>query len=299
MKVSPIIKDYFPITDYSYLEEAGRQLENNPSHYTFPLTRSAGKLEIIPKHILSWFRSIVKDACFRADNAKTQKYKENSYDWIRRKLLHTDYTMVVSLVLAREIKVTTEEQALLLALLHDLGRFSEVTNGPLKIHAHHGIVSRDMIRDAISQKKIDGDLDQVFDIDQMLEAIAQHGLASCNEKNKLATFIRDVDKLAIVSEVKGQLKIAQYTYNKQKFWLISKNIRDQFIQDHFVDNENMQSGADSFMKCMSFFFQFVYHNSYQYAKQKGIIQYMVNMYDKYVVNKDPELTRSVHESLQL
>jgi len=299
MKVKSIIKGYFPITEYSYLKEAGRQLKNDPSQYTFPLTRSVGKLSMIPERILDWWRNAVKESCSRADNATKPKYKEGSYDFITRKVLHTDYTMVVAVVLARKIKVSTEKQAVLLGLLHDVGRFEEVTTGPLRVRVHHGITSKDMLVEEFEQRTIDGELDKIFDIDQMLEAIAQHGYATCNHKNSLATFLRDADKISINSGIEGWIENDKYKFDQRPFWKISKRVRDGFIKNRMVLDENLKSGADNFMKNMSFFYQLVYPESYQYAKKKGIIQNMVDIYDNRVENKDQELTKAVHEALKL
>jgi len=296
LKKTSIYKDFYPITDIKYLIEADKQL-SNPRNYKFPHAKSVGALKLIPKVLIDWWFEHVVGSLKRADKSVKQEYKRMSYDFIRRKIFHTDYTVLAGHLLAEKIQPVTLKQSAILCLLHDIGRFEIITTGPLVINADHGYVSGEIIRRDMKRKEIVNVLEKIFNVDEMIEAVSVHSIATYEGKNVFARFLRDADKTSLIAEMRGLLKMLHYTIPPEIFWDVSKEVRRSYISEKKIYNESKKTGADMLIQYISFPFQFYFPETYNFAISHKLVHHLVGLYKKYVKNKDEELTREVLKSL--
>lgn len=232
---------------------------------------------------------------FMIDNEKAKqlfdefikKYDMNNPN-IKRKYCHSLRVSSLCKEIANSLHLNKEEQdiAQLIGLLHDIGRFNQVTQFHTyndKISFDHGIEGYTILKEKnyIDQYVKDKDMQNII-----LKAIVNHNKtfidSSLTEKETLfAKIVRDADKLDIYS-----IWLKENAYQHVDGY-ISESIYERILSCK-VDYEDTQNELDFYVLGIGLIFDVNYQYSYQFLIEEN---YLNRLIDKIEVNNSHELKK--------
>lgn len=233
---------------------------------------------------------------------KFKKYVEN-FDMknpkVKHKYNHTFRVTELSKLIAKSLSLSDEDIyiAELGGLLHDIGRFEQVTkydtyDDRLSIdHATLGariLFENNYINEYISDKEIQKIIIKVVENHSRYE-IESH----LDDRTKMfCQIIRDADKIDIFKQVSEGYGVRT---NNGK---ISKEVLDLIVQQKQVDYNVIKSSIDKLILIIALIFDINYNFSYSYLKDKKYMEKIIEkacieypnylkelIYIKYIVNK--------------
>lgn len=206
---------------------------------------------------------------------------------IKLKIRHTYGVVNLSEYISKKINLSEEdiELAKLIALLHDIGRFEQITvsgnfNDLNQIdHAKYGVkilFEENLIRDFIKDSKYD---------DIIYKAILNHNKFSIeeglNEKELLhSKIIRDADKLDNF-RVKETEKLGDTfpgIYNKDtiNYESISDNVFNDFMNAKLIKLSDRKTQIDYWTCILAFVFDLNFKESLEFVKNKNYMNILID-----------------------
>ena len=199
---------------------------------------------------------------------------------IALKIRHTYAVMKVCGFLADSLQLDENEKnlALLIGLLHDIGRFEQLTlfnsyDDNLMSHAECGLkvlFTDGHIRDFIDTDKYD---------DIIYHAIKNHSLYAIDPELSApallhAQIIRDADKLdnfrvKAIDPVPAMLDISAEELGCEE---ISDHIFAEFLAHHQIKKEDRHTKMDMWVSYIAFIFDFNFPASYRYVLEHNYIE---------------------------
>lgn len=206
---------------------------------------------------------------------------------IKLKIKHTYEVMDKSEYLATNLGLGEEDinLAMLIALLHDIGRFEQVRqnnsfiDGDQSDHADYGV--KILFEDHLIESFID---DRKYD-NIIKKAIYNHNKykieEGLNEKELLhCKIIRDADKLDNfrVKETEKLENIYPGTYNADtiNYETISDKIYEDFMNYKCIKIEDRKTQIDYWISIIAFIFDLNFNESKLYIKEKNYIDILID-----------------------
>lgn len=294
-------QEFLPITPIPH-ELIKIQLEN-PLNYTFPILKNYSKeyWAKIPTELEDWFLQEADKAKSVVENQEIDDTKrEAKFRMLRLKIVHTDYAMVVSAMIYEQNKSLIKiEQALTLALLHDIGRFYELYQDENK-PKNHAELSAILIEKKFNEDEIIKNiLVQHFEIEELIEAIGEHSKAFYKGENKFAKFIRDEDKITIACEINVQSKMFEKNHSDSNRKEITENVKVSYLNEKVVYNHENKTVADKILKIIAFIPQLYFSESFQVCKNLNLNNILFEKLLSSIKTIDNELRFEIEKDLQI
>lgn len=209
---------------------------------------------------------------------------------IAKKVAHTYRTVNVAETIAKELQLDEEniKLASLIALLHDIGRFEQLTN----YHTYSDIASIDhgdlgvkiLFEDKWIEKFIeDRSYDQIIYL-----AIKNHNKYKIQEgikDNELlhCKIVRDADKTDIFAVLIGDIKVGEskegkgilYDYKSIGKQKISKEIRKAYQENKQIDSSYIKTEIDEYINMISFIYDYNFPIGLKIVKENQYIEKMI------------------------
>ena len=206
------------------------------------------------------------------------------------KVKHTNRVINISKIIVKNLKLTKEEQKLaeLIALLHDIGRFDEITffkqyNSAKFDHAGQGIkilFEDNKIRDYIKEDTYD---------EIIKKAVKYHSLKEIpeglNEEELLQTkIIRDADKLDNLKlriKTKAEKCFPGNFKNKSDVEnsYISDKVYKSIISRECVDVKDRETPLDLFICVLGFIYDLNFIESLEIVKENDYINKLIDKFN--------------------
>lgn len=208
---------------------------------------------------------------------------ENSH--IARKVAHTYRTVKVAETIAKELKLNEEniKLASFIALLHDIGRFEQLTNystySDIESIDHGDLGVKILFKDGLIQKFIeDRNYDQIIYL-----AIKNHNKYKIQEGLKEqellhCKIIRDADKtdiFAVVMEDIQEGKEVLYDYNNIGKQKISEKIMKSYQENKQIERKDVRNDIDDYINAISFIYDYNFPIGLKMIKEKKYIEKMI------------------------
>lgn len=209
-----------------------------------------------------------------------------SHQGIALKIAHTYRVMGFSELIANSIGLNQieVELAILIALLHDIGRFEQIkkfgTFDDSKFdHADYGVhylFKETHIRDFIK----DSSYDEIIK-----KAVANHSLYiindNLNEQEKLHTkILRDADKLDIFRvKISGNLELMYSDLNHVESQVISDKVYKCICEHISINRSICQSTLDSWLMTIGFVFDLNFLYSFKFIFENRYIEKLLNYFE--------------------
>lgn len=210
-------------------------------------------------------------------------------DKIRLKMIHTYCVVETSkyIVIHEQLSQEDYQLSLLIALLHDIGRFEQLKqfNSFSDQNVDHALLGvKILFEDNLIREFIDTD-----QYDQIIKsAIQYHSLYQLpvikDQKILLhAKLIRDSDKLdnfrvKNIESIETLFDISEENFVNQ---LVSDNIIDDIKKHHLILSSNRKNEVDMWVSYFAFVFDLNFNASFQYLKET---QYIRKNIDRFVYN---------------
>lgn len=204
---------------------------------------------------------------------------------IAKKVAHTYRTVNVAETIAKELQLDEEniKLASLIALLHDIGRFEQLTN----YHTYSDITSIDhgdlgvkiLFEDRWIEKFIeDRNYDQIIYL-----AIKNHNKYKIQEGikgNELlhCKIVRDADKTDIFAVLIEDIKEGKqilYDYKSIGKQKISKEIRKAYQENKQIDSKYIKTEIDEYINMISFIYDYNFPIGLKIVKENKYIEKMI------------------------
>ena len=213
---------------------------------------------------------------------------------IKRKYIHTFEVVKISETLAKKLNLNDEEVLLakLIGLLHDLGRFEQVTKFDTfkdidMDHATFGVkllFEQNMIRKFISDEKYD---------EIIYNAVKYHNKLSIpnnlDERTTLfCEIIRDADKIDI-------LRVRTEEYENLFYDEVSQYVLDEFNNNETINYRYVKNKSDSLMVVFAFFYDIYFKESFEILKETKIFDNFINSIK--VSENNKELFKNIKNKL--
>ncbi len=290
-------QEFIPITRIPH-ELIRTQIEN-PQNYTFPILKNYSEeyWKKVPSELIDWF---LQEAVKAKQVIENKKEIDSKFRMLRHKIVHTDYAMVVSAMIYEQNKsLITIEQALILALLHDIGRFHEPyqdENNP----KNHAELSAMLIDQKVKEDKtIKNILAQHFTIDELIEALGEHSKAFYKGDNKFAKFIRDADKITIACEINIQIKLFEKNNVDSRQETMTESVKRSYLEEKIVYNHECKTIPDKILKTIAFIPQLYFMESFQLCKKIKLNNVLFEKLLSNVMTIDDGLRLEIEKDLQI
>lgn len=207
----------------------------------------------------------------------------------RLKIVHTYHVAENARILSEKLRLSKEDSdlAVLIGLLHDVGRFEELAimkqfNNTRFDHASYGVkmLKEGMLRDFITT--------DIYD-DIICEAIAYHSLYELpeikDERTLLhAKLLRDCDKLdnfrvKIEEEVENLFGGRVNSREAMEHSVISQPVYEALLQNRCVDVKDRVTPLDYYVTIIGFYFGIAFEQTRQIIKEERLIEKMVRRFD--------------------
>lgn len=209
---------------------------------------------------------------------------------IARKVAHTYRTVNVAEIIAKELQLDEENRKLasLIALLHDIGRFEQLTN----YHTYSDIISIDhgdlgvkiLFEDKWIEKFIeDRSYDQIIYL-----AIKNHNKYKIQEGikgNELlhCKIVRDADKTDIFAVLIADIKVGDsnegkgilYDYKSIGKQKISEEMRKAYRENKQADRSYIKTKIDEYINMISFIYDYNFSIGLKIIKENQYIEKMI------------------------
>lgn len=204
---------------------------------------------------------------------------------IAKKVAHTYRTVNVAETIAKELQLDEEniKLASLIALLHDIGRFEQLTN----YHTYSDITSIDhgdlgvkiLFEDRWIEKFIeDRNYDQIIYL-----AIKNHNKYKIQEGikgNELlhCKIVRDADKTDIFAVLIEDIKEGKqilYDYKSIGKQKVSKEIRKAYQENKQIDSKYIKTEIDEYINMISFIYDYNFPIGLKIVKENKYIEKMI------------------------
>lgn len=204
---------------------------------------------------------------------------------IAKKVAHTYRTVNVAETIAKELQLDQEniKLASLIALLHDIGRFEQLTN----YHTYSDITSIDhgdlgvkiLFEDRWIEKFIeDRNYDQIIYL-----AIKNHNKYKIQEGikgNELlhCKIVRDADKTDIFAVLIEDIKEGKqilYDYKSIGKQKVSKEIRKAYQENKQIDSKYIKTEIDEYINMISFIYDYNFPIGLKIVKENKYIEKMI------------------------
>lgn len=205
---------------------------------------------------------------------------------IALKITHIYRTAEKSKELAIHLGLSEEDIKLaeLIGLLHDIGRFEQVKNYNTFVdrdsinHAEYGV--KVLFEDNLIKNFID---DRQYD-EIIYKAVINHNRNNIeeglNERELMhCKIIRDADKLDIFNALLIEKDEAIYSFDKYPKEHISKEIKNEFIQNHKIDYSHIKTSADIIVSHIAFVFDINYLYTLIKIKENNYINKLITRYN--------------------
>ncbi|MBQ7141046.1 MAG: HD domain-containing protein [Bacilli bacterium] len=214
------------------------------------------------------------DIAIKAFNEYVNTFDMNN-DKIKLKHIHTFEVVNKSEMLAKKLKLNDEDifLAKLIGLLHDIGRFEQVTKYDSfkdidMDHADFGVkllFEENMIRKFISDEKYD---------DIIYNAVKYHNKFeipnNLDEKTELfCKIIRDADKIDIY-------RVRTEEYENLFYDEVSDYVLTEFNNNEPVKHKYVKNKTDSLIVIFAFFYDVNFKESFEILKETKIFDNFVN-----------------------
>lgn len=213
---------------------------------------------------------------------------------IKRKYIHTFEVAKISEILAKRLNLSDEEVFLakLIGLLHDLGRFEQVTKydsfKDIEMdHADFGVkllFEENMIRKFISDEKYDNII---------YNAVKYHNKLSIpnNFDERTALFckiIRDADKIDIY-------RVMTEEYENLFYDKVSEYVLNEFNNNESINYKYVKNKTDSLMVKFAFMYDINFMESFEILKETKIFDNFMNSIK--VSDNNKELFKNIKNKL--
>jgi len=211
---------------------------------------------------------------------------------IRYKFHHSYRVMEITKKIASSLKLNEEDTyiATLAALLHDIGRFSQITNYDTFYdhkstdHGDEGervLKENDFIKKFTTNEKI---------IDIILKSTKYHNKyeidSNLDEKTTLiCKIVRDADKLDIMRE--------QFNKVKEDKIVIRDSMIDSICNKKICGIYDDETDADGITRALSWVFDLNFKYSYLFLDENKIIEKKLNLLEMYGETEETKLIRKI------
>lgn len=293
-----ITSNFQPVVTIPH-DEVVKQL-NNLQDYNFPIFQSN---QFYNPNLLD--NSLIK--IFLGEVNKANQYitttEFSEEDRIRKhamlihKVIHTDYSVSIALDIAKTMSdKIKEEQAVILAFLHDVGRFPELC----QTGKHHAELSAEVVTMAYADNEtLKQVIDKNFEISDLIEALREHSKAYYEGENIYAKFVRDIDKITIIGETIEQINRMHKVLNGMQSYVLSPNVRETYIENQIVFNEDRETKADALLTIIAFVSHLYFDESRSFVKERGLNNFLHQNFINLVLNIDNELKSILERELQI
>jgi hypothetical protein len=220
----------------------------------------------IPEEISDWYLKKASDA------VKSSPSEEATHS-ILRKITHMWEVVTVGRHVYQgekarvSFKATEAEVA---CLLHDVGRFVEAYSNPNLLHnkrIDHGELGYAMYRQT------------VFFQHEVGESIRDHNKRYTDGKSQLTNFVRDADKVVILSEYPYQIDLAKGKYSDGD---VSMGVLSDLEKGIIIEVDKLTSMTDVYFYILGFLYDLNYKTSLEYILDKELLEPYLQWVDLHV-----------------
>lgn len=218
------------------------------------------------------------------DNSILSKFNQYVKDFdmknkdIMGKFHHTYRVVEYAKKIGESLKLDSDQMhtLLLCALLHDIGRFEQVTcyNTFKDLKSiDHGKLGYDILKDGLIEKFTSDKKEQEI----ILFSVLNHNKLNVPQSSKMNIFftniVKDADKMDILKE--QALKVTD------KNPMIKKQMIDLLYKGSAVNNNLVNSDIDIILRCLGFIFDINYKYTYKFILDEEIIEKKINLIEIY------------------
>lgn len=233
---------------------------------------------MLDKNILSKFNQYVK----------TYDMKNKG---IMGKFHHTYRVVEYAKKIGESLNLDSDQMhtLLLCSLLHDIGRFEQVTRyntfKDLK-SIDHGKLGYDILKDGLIENFTSDKKEQEI----ILFSVLNHNKLNISSSSKNNIFftniVKDADKMDILKE--QALKVTD------KNPMIKKEMIELLYKRSAINNNLVNNDIDIILRCLGFIFDINYKYTYQFILDEKIIEKKINLLEIYTEENMTELRQCLH-----